>query len=589
MSDTEKSYIEAPDLPNIVQGDGRYLMTQLRRYLSAMAEQVNLANGFSANEEIGTSGLSPPANFTLTFSVEGGVFRWSDPSYYNKLAWYEVRTNTAVGTQSGLLERTVNNYSTVMPTNSTGTAYLYAVLQDGTASNGSALNYSKKRPEKPQDINLSKNAQGTLINYTFIPLDCIGAHIYVNGIMYETQDNWFLYTAAETINEIAVAYYDSFGEGEKAYLTCVIPQVTGFFVERNGAVLDFYWNRVSVNGVSYVVRASTTPTWENGIEIFKTGLLKKKMEYPQTGDIYFLIKAYDEHNNFSDDATWYLLSTVQDQQKNIIVDFDEHGARYTGNKVGTYYDAEIGGLRLTEGSFQGDYISAGHLPYEARARSWAEYKVEGVDVSDLIIADLDFSLNDDKASTTTMLGGVLSNLDGTEITTYIADKSDKTDALMEASLDGSTLTIRDEEPTEAIHCDTYEYARWLKGVKQDELTRLKYTLDKAVATFSLTFNVKMDKLMDRCTLAVISGDTDSLLVEYDNGFYLTGTDGTSIFVETVPQATDIVSIGISQTETERTLFVKTLNAIIIKDNGNTLYKTIKAPPVGELTAVQFNR
>ena len=160
---------------------------------------------------------------------------------------------------------------------------------------------------------------------------------------------------------------------------------------------------------------------------------------------------------------------------------------------------------------------------------------------------------------------------------------------MEASLDGSTLTTRDEEPAEAIHCDTYEYARWLKGIKQDELTRLKYTLDKAVATFSLTFNVKMDKLMDRCTLAVISGDTDSLLVEYDNGFYLTGTDGTSIFVETVPQATDIVSIGISQTETERTLFVKTLNAIIIKDNGNTLYKTIKAPPVGELTAVQFNR
>lgn len=589
MSDIDKSYIEAPDLPNIVQGDGRYLMTQLRRYLAAMAEQVNLANGFSANEEIGTSGLSPPANFTLTFSVEGGVFKWSDPSYYNKLAWYEVRTNTAVGTQAGLLERTVNNYSTVMPTTSVGTVYLYAVLQDGTASNGSALNYSKKRPEKPQDINLSKNAQGTLINYTFIPLDCIGAHVYINGIMYEVQDNWMLYTAADTINEVAVAYYDCFGEGEKAYLTCVIPQVTGFTVERNGAVLDFYWNKVSVNGVNYVVRASTTPTWENGIEIFKTGLLKKKMEYPQTGDVYFLIKAYDEHNNFSSDATWYLLTTVQDQQKNIIVDFDEHSALYTGNKVGTYYDAEANGIRLSEGSFQGEYISAGHLPYEARARSWVEYRVEGVDNTDLIIADLDFSINDEKATTTTMVGGTLSNFDGTEITTYIADKSDKTDALMEASLDGSTLTSRDEEPTEAIHCDTYEYARWLKGVRQDELTRLQYSLGDGLTTLSLTFNVKLSKPIDRCTLAIISGETDSLMVEYDNGFYLTGTDGTSIFVKAIPQATDIVSIGVSQTETERTLFIKLLNAIVIKDDGNTLYKTIKAPPVGTLTTVQFNR
>lgn len=589
MSDIEKSYIEAPDLPNIVQGDGRYLMTQLRRYLALMAEQVNLANGFSANEEIGTSGLSPPANFTLTFSVEGGVFKWSDPSYYNKLAWYEVRTNTAVGTQAGLLDRTVNNYSTVMPATATGTVYLYAVLQDGTASNGSVLNYSKKRPEKPQDINLSKNAQGTLINYTYIPLDCIGAHIYVNGIMYETQDNWYLYTDAETINEVVVAYYDSFGEGEKAYLTCVIPQVTGFFVERNGAVLDFYWNKVAVNGVNYVVRASTTPSWENGIEIFKTGLLKKKMEYPQTGDIYFLIKAYDEHNNFSETATWYLLSTVQDQQKNIIVDFDEHGAKYTGNKVGTYYDAEANGLRLTEGSFQGDYISAGHLPYEARARSWAEYRYEGISNTDLIIADLDFSLLDDKAATTTMVGGMLADLDGTEIKTYIADKSDKTDALLEASLNETVLTSRDESPTESSHCDTYEYARWLKGIKQDELTRLKYTLEKPVTTFSLTFNVKLSKLLERCTLAIVSGDTASLMVEYDNGFYLTGTDGVSIFVNAIPQATDIVSIGISQTETERTLYVKLLNAVVIKTYENTLYKTTKAPPVGELTTVQFNR
>ena len=74
MSEKEKVYIEAPDLPNVVQGDGRYLMTQLRRYLASIAEQVNLANGFKANEEIGSSGIAPPPNFTLTFSVEGGVF-----------------------------------------------------------------------------------------------------------------------------------------------------------------------------------------------------------------------------------------------------------------------------------------------------------------------------------------------------------------------------------------------------------------------------------------------------------------------------------------------------------------------------------
>lgn len=586
MSEKEKVYIEAPDLPNVVQGDGRYLMTQLRRYLASIAEQVNLANGFKANEEIGSSGIAPPPNFTLTFSVEGGVFKWSDPTYYNKLAYYEVRTNTAVGTLSGLLERTTNNYSYKMPVSAVGTAYLYAVLQDGTASNGSALQYSKKRPEKPQDINMSKNAQGTLINYTFIPLDCIGAHIYVNGIMYETQDNWMLYTEdADQISEIAVAYYDSFGEGEKGYLYCKIPQVQDFIVERNGAVLDFYWRSVGVQGAGYTVRASTTPSWENGLEIFKTELLKKKMEYPNTGDIYFLIKAYDEHGNFSQKASWFLLKTVQDQQKNVIVDFDEHQTLYTGNKVGTYYDAVAHGLRLSEGVFKGEYISTGHLPYTARARSWSDYKIEGVSNTDIAISDLGFSVLDDRAKTINMVGGVAADLDGIEIKTYIADKNADKTALIEAPLDEDLQTMAGEEPTEHIHCDVFDYARWSKGLKQDELTRLAYNLHTGASTFSLTFNIKIDDALESCAIASIGGENGALYLRNDDGLVLVGSDGLSQKLPLNPSTMDIITIGVSQSDTERTLYALNNNAVL---QGTTQYKTIKAPPIGIMTAVRFN-
>lgn len=586
MSEKEKVYIEAPDLPNVVQGDGRYLMTQLRRYLAAIAEQVNLANGFTANEEIGSSGIAPPPNFTLTFSVEGGVFKWSDPTYYNKLAYYEVRTNTAVGTLAGLLERTTNNYSYKMPVSAVGTAYLYAVLQDGTASNGSALQYSKKRPEKPQDINMSKNAQGTLINFTFIPLDCIGAHIYVNGIMYETQDNWMLYMEdADQISEIAVAYYDSFGEGEKNYLYCKIPQVQDFIVERNGAVLDFYWRSVGVHGAGYVVRASTTPLWENGLEIFKTELLKKKMEYPNTGDVYFLIKAYDEHGNFSQKASWFLLKTVQDQQKNVIVDFDEHQTMYTGNKFGTYYDAVAHGLRLSEGVFKGEYISAGHLPYTARARSWSDYKIEGVSNTDIAISDLDFSTLDGRAKTINMVGGTVADLDGVEVKTYIADKNADKTAFIEAPLDEDLQTMAGEEPTEHIHCDVFDYARWSKGLKQDELTRLAYNLPVGVSTFSLTFNIKIMDSLEPSAIASIGGENGALYLRYDDGLVLVGSDGLSQKLPLNPSTMDIIAIGVSQSDTERTLYALNNNAFF---QGTAQYKTIKAPPIGIMTAVRFN-
>lgn len=586
MSEKEKVYIEAPDLPNVVQGDGRYLMTQLRRYLAAIAEQVNLANGFTANEEIGSSGIAPPPNFTLTFSVEGGVFKWSDPTYYNKLAYYEVRTNTAVGTLAGLLERTTNNYSYKMPVSAVGTAYLYAVLQDGTASNGSALQYSKKRPEKPQDINMSKNAQGTLINFTFIPLDCIGAHIYVNGIMYETPDNWMLCTEdADQISEIAVAYYDSFGEGEKGYLYCKIPQVQDFIVERNGAVLDFYWRSVGVQGAGYAVRASTTPSWENGLEIFKTELLKKKMEYPNTGDIYFLIKAYDEHGNFSQKASWFLLKTVQDQQKNVIVDFNEHQTMYTGNKVGTYYDAVAHGLRLSEGAFKGEYISAGHLPYTARARSWSDYKIEGVSNTDIAISDLDFSTLDDRAKVINMVGGTVADLDGVEVKTYIADKNADKTALIEAPLNEDLQTMAGEEPTEHIHCDVFDYARWGKGLKQDELTRLAYNLPVGASTFSLTFNIKIMDSLEPSAIASIGGENGALYLRYDDGLVLVGSDGLSQKLPLNPSTIDIIAIGVSQSDTERTLYALNNNAVL---QGTAQYKTIKAPPIGIMTAVRFN-
>lgn len=586
MSEIEKAYIEAPDLPNVVQGDGRYLMTQLRRYLSAIAEQVNLANGFKANDEIGTSGIAPPPNFTLTFSVEGGVFKWSDPSYYNKLAYYEVRTNTAVGTLSGLLERTTNNYSNKMPPSFAGTAYLYAVLQDGTASNGSVLQYNKKRPEKPQNINMSKNAQGTLINYTFIPLDCIGAHIYVNGVMYETQDNWLLYTEdADQISEIAVAYYDSFGEGEKGYLYCKIPQVQGFTVERNGAVLDFYWRSVGIQGAGYAVRASTTPSWANGLEIFQTKLLKKKMEYPNTGKIYFLIKAYDEHGNFSPKASWFLLTTVQDQQKNVIVDFNEHQTMYTGNKVGTYYDTEAHGLRLSEGVFNGEYISAGHLPYTARARSWSDYKIESVSNTDIAISDLDFSLLDDRAKTINMVGGVVADLDGVEIRTYIADKNAVSNALVEASLDEDLQTMAGEEPAEHVHCDAFDYARWRKGLKQGELTRLAYKLPTGVSTFSLTFNIKLVNSLEPSTIASIGGEHGAIYLRYDDGLVLVGSDGLSQKLSLKPSTMDAIAIGVSQSDTERTLYAFNNNSTLKEP---TQYKTIKAPPIGIMTTVRFN-
>ena len=52
-----------------MKGDGRYLMTLLRQFLTETAREVNLANGFTAEEikSDGTSKVSDVKNFHLTF------------------------------------------------------------------------------------------------------------------------------------------------------------------------------------------------------------------------------------------------------------------------------------------------------------------------------------------------------------------------------------------------------------------------------------------------------------------------------------------------------------------------------------------
>lgn len=241
----EKELIEAPQLPHVVQGDGRYVMSLLNEFLKSMAAQVNLANGFSAEEIKPEAGKYPtPRNFYLTFNRIGGVLTWNHIADISNLAYYELRTDKNVGKNVGLLERTIDTTSYKLPVNYAATVYLFAVSKDAEASAPAELNYTKARPDAPKDIAVTKNNEGSLITFLDIPSNCIGANIYIAGQQFQTLTNIYLHKGNTDIEKVEVAYYDQFGEGERGYLYLVLPDVTGLLVERNGAELDFYWGRL---------------------------------------------------------------------------------------------------------------------------------------------------------------------------------------------------------------------------------------------------------------------------------------------------------------------------------------------------------
>ena len=618
MADEElkKKIIDVPNLPNIVQGDGRYLMTLLNDFLKSMATQVNLANGFSAEEINPEIGKYPtPRDFFLTFNRTGGVLTWSHLADVNNLAYYELRTDTNVGKNAGLLERTVNNTSVVLPLNYVATIYLYAVSKDKEVSAPSELSYTKARPNAPTDIAITPNSEGNLITFMDIPSNCIGANIYIGGEVFKTLSNVFLYKYTGEIDQIEVAYYDQFGEGERGILYLVLPDITGLLVERNGAELDFYWDAVNVYGVYYVVKVCSEPDWSKAIELFRTKTNdKNRYIYPNTGQYYLLVKAVDEHGNYSRNAAYQLMNTIADIHRNMILSIDEKKSMFAANKINLYYNAPVGGITLEREKLRGEYIFDVKLPKKYRARNWLEVETTLFTSENNVIWDDALFFWD---NATQPWGGIIGNSDGIGVKYELSPyEGAKTNDLFAARLNGTLTTADNKEPIIAVKANDFRSGRWTKGLYIGPSTKLKYNFANISGSFTLKFNLRITSSLPTTVLCTLVGQNGSYMrleyAENGNKLKLVSSDGNNLelecFVEWGLSSTgkttfrdsvypwrnslatwgrpqlygaisDWLTFAISQTDTKRTLFIHSYN------EQKCLHTTIDAKPIGNFNGI----
>ncbi|MCD7811971.1 MAG: hypothetical protein LUG91_09040 [Ruminococcus sp.] len=566
MSDIEVELIKCPTLPKTIQGDGRYVMSLLAAYLEQVSTQVNLANKFSAEEiepdtNTNTNALATPNNFYLSFGRTGGTLTWTHLEDISGLAYYELRADTHVGEEIGLLERTASNTSTALPVDRVATVYLYAVNRDGVASAATAITYTKAYPDAPNNISIAGSSDGALVTFTAIPNNCIGANIYIGSEQHQSLSNVFLYTGTAEINNVEVAYYDQFGEGERSYLSLDLPDVTGLLVERNGADLDFYWDPVDYYGISYVVKVcGTSPDWIAGTELFRTKTNdKNRYIYPNTGKYYLMVKAMDENGNYSKNAAWQVMdNTTLEIGRNIILAFDQEEVGYSGVKNNLYYDANLGGITLDRDATRAEYIMDIELDQEYKARNWCDYQALSVTGNDMIWDDADYTWDE---AETTAWAGMIGNTDGVTVSQQLAYYTgSNTETLFNALLDGDLLTANGEEPTVAINADDFETGRWHQGLYINQMTQLEYSVDMT-QQFYMMFHLKTNaKLKDTniITLADDSG-TAYLYLGYDSGrglFYLKASDAVTIWADDVTgKERDWICFGISQGSNTRTLYI----------------------------------
>ncbi len=576
MAEIQKKVLHTPPLPTAIQGDGRYLLSVLRSFMQEQTTQINAANSFTADEvEADKEGkILSPRNFRLTFSRLGGLLQWDHSLGAKELNYYEVRTNKNVGSEFGLLERTTLSESARLPPSYAGHIFLFAIDRQGQVSHPAELSYTKARPTKPRDVAMTKTQEGTLITFLEIPLDCIGAYIYVNDVRYESVDNIFLYTGGAVIERLRVAYYDQYGEGESEILYCVMPDVENFIVERNGAQLDFMWNPLPIYNVRYEVKVGITPEWDKALTIFTTKLNKHRFIYPNTGRYYMLIKAIDEHDNYSKNAAYFLLTNETDIHKNVIIRLDQEKIGYSGIKTNLYYDKAREALLLEKDALRGEYLIDVKLPQKYRARNWLEASVIGETNSSLVFDDLDFAWNSEEAANT-MWNGTVGDLRGVEVLHEIAryDPLDTARFLAVISLDGTLTgtgaTVRTQKNV------VYAPSRWTQGLRLSWKSDVSYDL-RIPQQFSLMFWIRLrDGLSDTRILA-LTGD-GSLALEYDrrlNDFCIVGSDGVYVRAAIAFRPNDCLAVGIVQEAAVRRLFLHSLAGDVCAE-GSTAAKPLK--------------
>lgn len=586
MAEDKPSVLKVPALPNVVKGDGRYLMTLLRQFLSDTAREVNLANGFTAEEiqSEGTGTVPTVKNFHLTFDRLGGLLTWDHTSKISDLAYYEIRTDKNVGSDSGLLERTRENTSTKLPLTYVGRVYCFVVLRDGEGSSGAEIRYTKARPSAPEDLALTKDQQGTLLSFLAIPLDCLGANVYINETKYPVTDNIFLYTGSEIIKTVRVAYYDQFGEGESTTIYCILPDVENFIVERNDSQLYFYWDAVPVHGVHYVVKVGTTPDWDKALTVFDTPDNKHRFIYPNVGDYYMLIKAVDEHNNYSQNAAYVFLTNQKDEHKNVIIELEQKASAYNGTKIGMYYDAAGEQLKLDKEVTHGEYLIDVELPQKYRARNWLDYACIGQTNESICLDDMNWAWDSIEASRT-VWNGTVGDLKGVSVSQEIARYVGVgEDVLASAPLNGSLESAKGNGPSD-FHNTVYAQGRWHSGLVVSDTMRLAYSC-RVPRVFSLSFNLTVKQGFTDVMIATMKGDSGWLVLGYDareKCFYLRGSDGATIRTgwSVPPNGREWYTVAISQGEEERALYAHSLNYNV------TVSGSVKADPIGTFSAVYF--
>lgn len=166
-----------------------------------------------------------PDGFTLAFG-KTATATWNEVTNTDVM-YYEVRRDNAPGAETaGLLARTGGTSATVALNARSGRLYLFARNALGKYSVPAVLDYNKTAPGKPDVPTVKNTMTGFSVAGQGIPADAIGMMVYINdGDAVKTENPVMSYNCEPGIYDVAIAYYDMFGAGERSATTRTVVKI----------------------------------------------------------------------------------------------------------------------------------------------------------------------------------------------------------------------------------------------------------------------------------------------------------------------------------------------------------------------------
>lgn len=355
--------------------------------------------------------------------------------------------------------------------------------------------------------------------------------------------------------------------------------VTEFYATINKDSVRFDWKQVDGIDIEYVIRQGSN--WNTAIEVARTTGNNITILLPSNQETAYSIKALSPAGKFSKNPRYARLDVELYPNRNVIIEVDNAADGFPGITYGfepvTYLEKTM--VMKEEYSYAEHYFPV-VLDRVTRARNWFETEAFSFGKR-LTWEDMHYRYSQPEAHRTWINSKELDSDGEIEVVILIRKEQEDYNNIL-----GFTYNETMEDLTGNVSPSyrtniTYADSKFTKGLYIGEGTRADYTSGVNIPKlFNMTLKMKMDGNcpQNMLLMSLHNGEQYLQLFVTEGQLQLRGSDRKIIsFPINWAKDVDFASIGINQSDTERSLY-------FFASYGNILGQgTIEAEPIGIFT------